>query len=379
MGESAHPLEVAETRLLGERRPLDFNEAMALAMLPLTDLPALVALSHRVLLDYCGDEVELESIISAKTGACPEDCTFCSQSAHYTTDVDVHPMVETVTLVDAARATEAVGGSHFCIVIAVKGPNGTLFEKVIEGVRAVKAETGVEVACSLGLISPGQARRLADAGVSTYNHNLEAARSYFPKICTTHTFDDRLETCRVVRDAGLELCSGGIVGMGETLEQRIELAFDIRSTGATEVPINFLNPRPGTPLGDGRPMEAREAVQTIALFRLILPDVLLRYAGGREETLRELQSFGMYAGINGLIVGNYLTTLGRSAEEDIRMLEDLGRPVAKHGSKEGIITFAPGESPRFVPPGDHRDSVASNRDDAADGSRSITVSISPRP
>lgn len=371
MPETSNPLEVAERCLLDDRRPIDFDQAMALAELPLAELPGLVALSHRVLLEYCGDSVELESIISAKTGACPEDCTFCSQSTHYTTEIDVHPMVDTQTLVDAARATEAAGGSHFCIVIAVKGPDGILFEKILDGIRAVRSETGVDVACSLGLISLEQAERLVDAGVSTYNHNLEAARSYFPKICTTHTYDDRLETCRVVMAAGMELCSGGIIGMGETLGQRIELAFELRATGATEVPINFLNPRPGTPLETTRPLEAREAVQAIALFRLVMPEVLLRYAGGREDTLRELQSFGMYAGINGLIIGNYLTTTGRSAADDLKMLADLGRPVSRKFGNEGIITFSPGEAPRFIPPGD-----GAGSESRATGS--VPVSISPR-
>lgn len=364
MTVTRHPLDVAEKRLLEERHLLSFDEAAALAALPLTDLPALVALSHRVLIDYCGDGVELESIISAKTGACPEDCAFCSQSIKHDTDIDVHPMVEAEVLVDAAKTTERLGGSHFCIVVAVQGPDRNLFEKVIEGIKAVRANTSVGVACSLGILSKEQAERLVEAGVETYNHNLETARSFFPNVCTTHTYDDRRNTCIVARDAGMELCSGGIMGMGETVTQRLELAFELRDIGVMEVPLNFLNPRPGTPLGDKAMLDPREAVQTIALFRLVLPSALLRYAGGREEVLRELQSFGMYAGINGLIVGDYLTTFGRGINEDLQMLEDLGRPVVNHRAHEGIVSFVPGERPRFMAPGAEkpgylgRDSVA---------------------
>lgn len=351
MPATEHPLEVAEHRLLSEHRQLTPEEAAAVAQLPLSDLPDLVALSHRVLIDYCGEGVELESIISAKTGACPEDCAFCSQSVRHSTDIEVHPMVDASVLVDAAKTTERLGGSHFCIVVAVQGPDRALFEKVLDGVRAVKAQTDVGVACSLGLLTREQAGQLVEAGVETYNHNLETARSFFPNVCTTHSYDDRRDTCVAAREAGMELCSGGIIGMGETVEQRLELAFELRDIGVMEVPLNFLNPRPGTPLGDSSMLDPREAVQTIALFRLVLPSALLRYAGGREEVLRELQSFGMYAGINGLIVGDYLTTFGRSVDDDLQMLEDLGRPVVNHRAHEGIVSFVPGERPRFMAPG----------------------------
>lgn len=347
-------LAIAERRLLDEGVPLTFEEAIAVSNLPLSELPSLVALSHRVLLEYCGEGVELESIISAKTGACPEDCTFCSQSVKHETEIEVHPMVEKDVLVEAAKITERLGGSHFCIVVAVKGPDRVLFEKILEGVKAVKTQTRVGVACSLGLLTQEQAVQLVEAGVETYNHNLETARSYFHNVCTTHSYDDRVETCIVARDAGMELCSGGIIGMGESVEQRLELAFELRNIGVMEVPLNFLNPRPGTPMGKRPLLDPREAVQTIALFRLILPTVLLRYAGGREEVLRELQAFGMYAGINGLIIGDYLTTLGRNADEDLQMLDDLGRPVVNHRAHEGVVSFAPGERPRFMPPGSDR-------------------------
>jgi len=320
-------LATAEAALLDERRPLTRGEVDAVAALPLDHLPDLIALAHRVRLEYCGPAVELESLINAKSGACPEDCAFCSQSARYSTDVDVYPFLDLDDVLDAARATKAAGATQFCIVVAVRGPSERLLTKVIDAVDVVHAETGLEVACSLGLLTQEQAERLAAAGVRRYNHNLEAPREVFPTICTTHTYDDRVATAHLALDAGMELCCGGILGMGETLEQRVDFAFELAALDPCEVPLNLLDPRPGTPLADQTLVEPLEAIRWIALFRLGLPSVILRYAGGREVTLRELQSLGLTAGINALIVGNYLTTLGREAVDDLRMLDDLRMPI----------------------------------------------------
>jgi biotin synthase len=330
----------AEAALLDERRPLTREEAGAVAAVPLDELPDLIALAHRVRLEYCGDAVELESLINAKSGACPEDCAFCSQSARYSTDVDVYPFLDLDEVLTAAKATREAGATQFCIVVAVRGPNERLLTKVIEAVQTVHDETGLEVACSLGLLTAEQAQRLADADVRRYNHNLEAPREVFPSICTTHTYDDRVETARLAIDAGMELCSGGILGMGETLEQRVDFAFELAELAPCEVPINFLMPS-GTPLGEERRISPREALQAIALFRLVLPDAWLRLAGGRELVLGELQAMGLLAGANALIIGNYLTTGGRPAEEDHALLDALGMPVAD----------GPGEG-RFVVDGD---------------------------
>ena len=337
---AAPALARAEAALLDERRPLSREEVGAVGAVPLDELPDLIALAHRVRLEYCGDAVELESLINAKSGACPEDCAFCSQSARYSTDVDVYPFLDLDEVLAAARATRGAGATQFCIVVAVRGPNERLLTKVIEAVRAVHDETGLEVACSLGLLEPEQAQRLADADVRRYNHNLEAPREVFPSICTTHTYDDRVETARLAIDAGMELCCGGILGMGETLEQRVDFAFELAELAPCEVPINFLMPS-GTPLGEERRISPREALQAIALFRLVLPDAWLRLAGGRELVLGELQAMGLLAGANALIVGNYLTTGGRPAEEDHALLDALGMPVAD----------GPGEG-RFVVDGD---------------------------
>jgi biotin synthase len=275
-----------------------------------------------------GPAVEVESIISAKTGGCPEDCTFCSQSARYSTEVAREPMLPTARLVELARQTRELGGTEFCIVVAVRGPNERMLQDVIRAAQAIRASVDIEVAASLGLLKPGQAERLADSGIHRYNHNLEAGPRFFPRICTTHTFEDRVQTCRRVTAAGMELCSGGIFGMGESWDDRLDLAFVLRELGAHEIPCNFLNPRPGTPLGGAPLLQPLEALKCVAVYRLINPHSVLRYAGGREVVLRDLQAYGMLAGANGLIVGNYLTTLGRNAEADLAMLADLDMPVA---------------------------------------------------
>jgi biotin synthase len=328
MPQLSAPLREAAEQLLDRHEQIDRALAERLAALPDEELPQLIQLAHQVRLAWMGPAVEVESIISAKTGGCPEDCTFCSQSARYTTEVVREPMLPTAQLVDLARETKAMGGTEFCIVVAVRGPDERMMRNVIDAAHAIREAVDIEVAASLGLLKEGQAERLAAAGIHRYNHNLEAGPGFFPQICTTHSFEDRVHTCRMVVDAGMELCSGGIFGMGETWDDRLDLAFTLRDLGAREIPCNFLNPRPGTPLGDTDVMRPLDALRCVAVYRCVIPNSVLRYAGGREVVLRDLQAYGMLAGANGLIVGNYLTTLGRSAEADLAMLADLGMPVA---------------------------------------------------
>jgi biotin synthase len=320
-------LASAEHALLDERRQLTADELETLAALPDGAVTALAALAHQVRLAWCGPEVEVEGILSAKTGGCPEDCHFCAQSSRFDTPVKATPFLDTDEVLQAARETAALGASEFCIVLAVRGPDERTMNRILELVPVVRESTGLNVAVSAGILTEDQARRLAEGGVHRYNHNLETARSYFPEVVTTHSWEERAATCQLVRDHGMELCCGVLLGMGETVAQRLELLEELRELDPTEVPVNFLNPRPGTPLGDRQAVDAWEAVRWIALFRLALPSVILRYAGGREITLRDLQAMGMTAGINALIVGNYLTTLGRSPDEDLKMLEDLRMPV----------------------------------------------------
>ena len=327
-------LASAGAALLDERRLLTGDELTALAALPDEWVTSLAALAHQVRLAWCGPEVEVEGILSAKTGGCPEDCHFCSQSSRFDTPVKATPFLDTDEVLRAAEETKAAGASEFCIVLAIRGPDERTMQRILELVPVVRERTGLNVAVSAGLLTEEQARRFAEGGVHRYNHNLETSRSFFPNVVTTHSWEERWDTCRLVRDHGMELCCGALVGMGESDAQRVELLLQLQELDPTEVPLNFLNPRPGTPLGAEQPVAAWEAIRWIALFRLGLPGVILRYAGGREVTLRELQAMGMNSGINALIVGNYLTTLGRSADEDLQMLADLRMPV---GALTGVL------------------------------------------
>jgi biotin synthase len=320
-------LRRARDAVLGEGRELETAELQGLASLPEESVPSLAALAHDVRLAYCGPTVEVEGILSAKTSGCPEDCSFCSQSSRYASPVLPTAILEPEEILAAARDTAALGAAEFCIVAAVRGPTNELIDRTLEATELIRRETGLNVAASLGILTREQAERLADGGVHRYNHNLETARSFFGEIVTTHTWEERYETCRLVREVGMELCCGALLGMGESDVQRIELIGQLRDVGPAEVPINFLDPRPGTPLEDRPLVEPLEAIRWISLFRLALPNVILRYAGGREITLRELQALGMTAGINAIIVGNYLTTLGREPAEDLQMLDDLRMPI----------------------------------------------------
>ena len=320
-------LRRARDAVLNEGRELEIAELQDLASLPDESVPSLAALAHEVRLAYCGPTVEVEGILSAKTSGCPEDCSFCSQSSRYASPVLPTAIMEPEEILGAARDTAALGAAEFCIVAAVRGPTNELIDRTLEATGLIQRETGLNVAASLGILTREQAERLADGGVHRYNHNLETARSFFGEIVTTHTWEERYETCRLVREVGMELCCGALLGMGESDGQRIELIGQLRDLRPAEIPINFLDPRPGTPLGNRPLVEPLEAIRWISLFRLALPDVILRYAGGREITLRELQALGMTAGINAIIVGNYLTTLGRKPGEDLQMLDDLRMPI----------------------------------------------------
>jgi biotin synthase len=301
-------------------------QALACLRLPGDALPDLLQLAHEVRLRHCGPEVEVEGIVSLKTGGCPEDCHFCSQSGLFASPVRA-AWLDIASLVQAARETAATGATEFCIVAAVRGPDERLMAQVREGVAAIREAVEIQVACSLGMLTQEQVDALAAMGVHRYNHNLETARSHFPNVVTTHTWQERWSTLEMVRDAGMEVCCGGILGMGETLEQRAEFAAQLAALDPDEVPLNFLNPRPGTPFGDLPVMDAEDALRAIATFRLALPRTILRFAGGREITLGDLARDGMLGGINAVIVGNYLTTLGRPATEDLDMLADLSMPI----------------------------------------------------
>ncbi len=324
---AADILGAARVQVLERGEPLRYEQIVAVLQTPDDALPELLALAHEVRMRYNGPDVEVEGIVSLKTGGCPEDCHFCSQSGQFTSPVR-SVWLNIPELVRAARQTRETGASEFCIVAAVRGPDQRLMAQMREGVAAIREAVDIQVAASLGMLTQDQVDDLQDMGVHRYNHNLEAARSYFPQVVTTHTWQERWDTCEMVKKSGMELCCGGLVGMGESIEQRAELAAQLGELEPHEVPLNFLNPRPGTPFGNLPVMAANDALRTIAAFRLALPRTILRYAGGRELTLGDLGTRdGLLGGINAVIVGNYLTTLGRDPREDLAMLADLSMPI----------------------------------------------------
>jgi biotin synthase len=320
-------LELAREQVLERGEGLTQDQVLQVLLLPDDRLDELLAVAHQVRMRWCGPEVEVEGIISLKTGGCPEDCHFCSQSGLFSSPVR-SAWLDIPSLVEAAKQTAKTGATEFCIVAAVRGPDERLLAQVAAGIEAIRNEVDIQIACSLGMLTSEQVDQLSAMGVHRYNHNLETARSFFGNVVTTHTWEERWETLLMVRDAGMEVCCGGILGMGETLEQRAEFAANLAELDPDEVPLNFLNPRPGTPFGDLDVLPAPEALKAVAAFRLALPRTMLRFAGGREITLGDLGAKqGILGGINAVIVGNYLTTLGRSAEADLELLDDLQMPI----------------------------------------------------
>jgi biotin synthase len=320
-------LDVARRQVLDEGKGLSAAQALECLTLPDDRVGDLLALAHDVRMRWCGPEVEVEGIVSLKTGGCPEDCHFCSQSGTFESPVR-SVWLNIPELVQAAKETAATGATEFCIVAAVRGPDERLMAQVRQGIKAINDAVEINIALSLGMLTQELVDEMVSLGVHRYNHNLETARSHFTNVVTTHTWEERWETCRMVREAGMELCCGGLIGMGETVEQRAEFAGQLAELQPDEVPLNFLNPRPGTPFGTYPLVAGVEALKTIGTFRLALPRTILRYAGGRELTLGDLGTrSGMLGGINAIIVGNYLTTLGRPAQQDLDLLVELQMPI----------------------------------------------------
>jgi biotin synthase len=309
------------------RLPADRDLLNELIRLPVDEVPALLAIADEVRERHCGNGIAVEVLYNAKKGGCSEDCNFCSQSARYATDVEPETLGSVESFVQAAGDAHARGAGEFCIVVAVRGPSQRLLDRVCEAVPAIKARYPLTVAVSLGIMTEDQLQKLLEAGVDKVNHNLESSRRYFPKVCTTHSYDERFQTCLLVKQLGFELCCGGIIGMGETLDDRVDFLLELQALQPQEVPINFLNPRPGTPFGDRTLLEPAEALRFVALARLAMPTALIRFAGGREVTLQGLQDLGMRSGASGLVLGDYLTTQGRKDEDDFTMLDRLGFEV----------------------------------------------------
>jgi biotin synthase len=323
---SALEREMGDLRVTAEPR-LDWtrDQVAALFELPLNDLLYTAQWVHRRHFD--ANAVQVSTLLSIKTGACPEDCAYCPQSIRFATGVENHDLLPLAEVRAAARRAKEAGATRFCMGASYRGPKDSQLEPILAMVAEVKA-LGLETCATLGLLRAGQAEKLAAAGLDYYNHNLDSSAEFYGKIIGTRTYGDRLATLERVRAAGIKVCCGGILGMGETLEQRAEFAANLAELDPHEVPLNFLNPRPGTPFGDLDVLPASEALKAVAAFRLALPRTMLRFAGGREITLGDLGAKqGILGGINAVIVGNYLTTLGRPAESDLELLDDLQMPI----------------------------------------------------
>jgi biotin synthase len=292
-------------------------------------IEALIERAWRARTERFGDATDMCSLVNAKSGGCAEDCGFCAQSRFAEADTPMHAMMEPEQILEHARAAEAAGAHRFCMVTQGQGLGKRDFEKVLAGARLVAEHTNLKRCASIGHTSPERARALKDAGIQRVHHNVETAESYYDEVSTTVRYEGRLRTIEAVREAGLETCVGGILNLGETREQRVEMAFELAAIDPTSVPINMLNPRPGTKFGDREYMDPWEAVKWIAIFRLILPEALFRLCGGRVENLGELQALAVRAGINGVMMGNFLTTLGSTPEEDRARFEEHGLNVAR--------------------------------------------------
>ena len=290
------------------------------------DIYDLMAWANRIRERFKGNRIHLCSIVNIKAGGCPENCKFCAQSALYQTEAPRYGLVPTDDVLAAADEAGRNGVVGFGIVAAWRGlEEGPVLDAICEQLEALKRSGKARPDGSLGLIKSARvAARLKAAGCECYNHNLESSRRFFPQVCDSHTYDERLETIRHLKNAGLKICSGGILGMGETREDRCDLAFALKEIGASIVPINILNPIPGTPFGDRQPLSPLEVLQSIACFRFILPTQEIMIAGGRAVNLRDLQSLIFMAGASALMIGNYLTTLNQPVERDLQMIKDLG-------------------------------------------------------
>ena len=287
----------------------------------------LAAQATRIRERFTGNEADLCALVNAKAGNCSEDCKYCGQSGRWNTGISTYPMMDPDQIVERAKQAKRFGAKRFCIVTATRGLSDQDLPVMCEAVRRVKEEAGIVPECSLGFITDDQLKALKEAGMSRYNHNLETAESHFPNICDTHSYQDRLNTLRMLKKHGVEICSGGILGLGESRKERLELAFALAEMEVACAPLNILNPRPGTPLESGASPDPMEVVKTIAVFRFILPKSRLELGGGREVNLRDFQSMAFLAGANSLIIGGYLTTAGRQPSQDLRMLQDLGFTV----------------------------------------------------
>ncbi len=310
-----------------EEKGIKKEEALRLSRAEGGDIFSLLEAANRIREKFRGDEVDLCAVVNAKSGDCSEDCIFCSQSAHHRANIERFPLVSAEEMLGAAKKAEKMEAAEFGIVTSGRGINDREAAVIGEGLRLIGEKLSLRRCASLGTLSPGRARLLKESGLQRYHHNLESSESFFPQICTTHSFRERLETVRVAKEEGLEVCSGGIFGLGETPGQRVELAFTLKELRVDSIPLNFLHPIPDTPCEEKLPPVPLDILKTVALFRFVLPGKDIKVCGGRERNLRSLQPLLFLAGANGMLIGNYLTTSGQTPEADLQMIKDLGLRV----------------------------------------------------
>jgi biotin synthase len=344
-------LPLAERSIAGDA--LTRDEARAVLHCPDDELLALLDATFRVRRAFHGKKVRIHVLQNAKSGACPEDCRFCSQSSFYGQGVAAaaatprqaepggapppageYPLQSVEEIVEGARRAKRARAWKYCIVTATRGPSKRDLDVVCEAVRRIKSEMDLTICTSLGLLTEDKAKRLAEAGVDRYNHNLESSERFFPEVATTHAFADRVATVKLARGAGMEACCGGIVGMGESEDDVLDLAYALRELQVESVPVNFLDPRPGTPMAQRARTTPAQCLKTLCLFRLLHPRADLRAAGGREANLRWMQPMALYA-VNSIFTQGYLTTPGAAPSEDHRMILDLGFEIEEVRGENG--------------------------------------------
>jgi biotin synthase len=330
-----------------EGRELSREQALEILRVPEEELLDLIAACYRVRRHYHGNRVKLNMLINAKSGLCAEDCGYCSQSVVAESGVDRYPLQSKETLLEGARQAMKVNAHTYCIVISGRRPTPREMDHVVEAVREIRAQYPLRICCCLGLLTDAEAARLVEAGVERVNHNLNTAEDHYQEICSTHTYKDRVDTLEAVKRAGLSPCSGGILGMGESEEQIVDLAFSLRSVDVDSIPVNFLIPIAGTPLGALDYLTPQKCLAILCLFRMVNPSKEIRIAGGREYHLRSLQPLALYVA-DSIFIGDYLTTRGEVPEQDLQMLEDAGFVAAMPPGAAPEPDYAPGLSPDAV-------------------------------
>lgn len=313
----------AELKTRNSELRIDRELALDLSKISGSDIFKLFASSNTVRINSRGNKVDLCSIVNAKSGVCPEDCSFCAQSVHSQTNIRIYSLIDKEKILEAAISAKEIGVKRFCIVTSGKKASHIDIKQICSFVSQIK-DIGLLPCATLGMLNASELKALKDAGLHRYHHNLEASEAFFKEICTTHTYKEKIKTIEAAKSIGLSICSGGIFGLGESWEDRIDMAFVLKDLNVDSVPINFFTPIHGTPLGSRELLNPLEALKVIVIYRLILPGREIRICGGRPSTLRELGSYIFMAGADGLLIGNYLTTPGRNPEDDLQMIKDLG-------------------------------------------------------